>query len=179
MESEQQQCSNELKPKDRLVGLLDQIEVHVEQLRKDASRLEEEKDSLLTTLDTLRNNDLLCTLEEPDRDDVLRYAERLSMRCLTVDVLVKVQRDHIQQEALHQVNGLIDGLVVGLRQDPSGTRQRCAEFMNACSSHGIGHSDKIFETAILGCTMDDQKRVKKRLQGLLDYIDKMHILELQ
>lgn len=38
-----------------------------------------------------------------DRDDVLRYAERLSMRCLTVDVLVKVQRDHIQQEALHQV----------------------------------------------------------------------------
>lgn len=38
-----------------------------------------------------------------DKDDVLRYAERLSMRCLTVDVLVKVQRDHIQQEALHQV----------------------------------------------------------------------------
>lgn len=80
---------------------------------------------------------------------------------------------------LFQVNGLIDSLVMGLRQDPSGTRQRCAEFMNACSSHGIGHSDKIFETAILGCTLDDQKRVKKRLQGLLDYIDKMHILELQ
>ncbi|EFN88271.1 BAG family molecular chaperone regulator 2 [Harpegnathos saltator] len=181
MESEQQrqQSSNVSKPKDRLVGLLDQIEVHVEQLRKDASRLEEEKDSLLTTLDTLRNNDILCTLEESDRDDVLRYAERLSMRCLTVDVLVKVQRDHIQQEALHQVNGLIDGLVVGLRQDPSATRQRCAEFMNACSSHGTGHSDKTFETAILGCTMDDQKRIKKRLQGLLDYIDKMHILELQ
>lgn len=64
MESEQQRSRNELKPKDRLVGLLDQIEVHVEQLRKDASRLEEEKDSLLTTLDTLRNNDILCTLEE-------------------------------------------------------------------------------------------------------------------
>lgn len=81
---------------------------------------------------------------------------------------------------LFQVNGLIDSLVVGLRQDPSGTRQRCAEFMNACSSHGTGHSDKTFETAILGCTMDDQKRVKKRLQGLLDYIDKKHILnELQ
>ena len=38
-----------------------------------------------------------------DRDDVLRYAERLSMRCLTVDVVVKIQRDHVQQEALHQV----------------------------------------------------------------------------
>lgn len=182
MESEhqpQQHSGREPKPKDRLVGLLDQIEMHVEQLRKDACRLEEEKDTLLTTLDTLRNNDILHVLEEPDRDDVLRYADRLSMRCLTVDVLVKVQRDHVQQEALHQVNGLIDSLVVGLRQDPSATRQRCAEFMNACTSHDIGHSDKIFETAILGCTLDDQKRIKKRLQGLLDYIDKMHILELQ
>jgi BCL2-associated athanogene 2 len=35
-----------------------------------------------------------------------------------------------------------------------------------------GMADKNFETAILGCTLDDQKRVKKRLQGLLDYIDK-------
>ncbi|EGI60844.1 PREDICTED: BAG family molecular chaperone regulator 2 [Acromyrmex echinatior] len=173
-----EQPSNEQKPKDRLVGLLDHIEAHVEQLRKDAARLMEEKDGLLTTLDTLRNNDLLFSLEEPDRDDILRYADRLSMRCSTVDVLVTVQRDHVQQEALHQVNGLIDSLVVGLRQDPNGTRQRCAEFMNACSSHSIGHSDKIFETAILGCTLDDQKRVKKRLQGLLDYIDKMHILEM-
>ncbi|XP_011266902.1 BAG family molecular chaperone regulator 2 [Camponotus floridanus] len=183
MESEQQEQEqrphgNEPKPKDRLVGLLDQIEMHVEQLRKDAARLEEEKDTLLTTLDTLRNNDILIALEEPDRDDVLRYAERLSMRCSTVDVLVTVQRDHVQRDALHQVNGLIDSLIINLRHDPGSTRQRCAEFMNACSSHGFGHSDKNFETAILGCTLDDQKRIKKRLQGLLDYIDKMHILEM-
>lgn len=68
MESEQQERErshgNEPKPKDRLVGLLDQIEMHVEQLRKDAARLEEEKDTLLTTLDTLRNNDILIALEE-------------------------------------------------------------------------------------------------------------------
>ncbi|XP_046819910.1 BAG family molecular chaperone regulator 2 isoform X1 [Vespa crabro] len=173
-------CDSTTKPKDRLVNLLDQIELHVEQLRRDAWRLEEEKDTLLSTLDTIRNNELLGSLEEPaDKDDVLRYAERLSMRCLTVDVLVKIQRDNVQQEALHQVNGLIDSLIVNLRQDPSGTRQKCAAFMNACSSQAIGHSDKNFETAILGCTLDDQKRVKKRLQGLLDYIDKMHTIEFQ
>ncbi|XP_043249020.1 BAG family molecular chaperone regulator 2 [Colletes gigas] len=171
-------CEGSVKPKERLVSLLDQIEVHVEQLRKDAWRLEEERDTLLTTLDTLRNNEMLGKLEETDRDDVLRYAERLSMRCLTVDILVKIQRDQIQQEALHQVNGLIDSLIVGLRDDPTTTRLRCASFMNACSSHGYGHSDKNFESAILGCTLDDQKRVKKRLQGLLDYIDKMHTIQL-
>ncbi|XP_076672348.1 BAG family molecular chaperone regulator 2 [Andrena cerasifolii] len=171
-------CGGSGKPKDRLVSLLDQIEVHVEQLRKDAWRLEEERDTLLTTLDTLRNNEILSGMQETDRDDVLRYADRLSMRCLTVDVLVKVQRDHIQQEALHQVNGLIDSLIVSLREDPAATRQRCASFMNACTSQSIGHSDKNFETAILGCTLDDQKRIKKRLQGLLDYIDKKHTIQL-
>lgn len=65
---------------------------------------------------------------------------------------------------------------MGLRHDPLGTRQRCAAFMNACSSHGMGNCDKIFETAILGCTLDDQKRVRKRLQGLLNYIDKVHTI---
>lgn len=78
-----------------------------------------------------------------------------------------------------QVNGLIDSLVVGLRNDPSATRLRCASFMNACSSQSSGHSDKIFENAILGCTLDDQKRIKKRLQGLLDYIDKVHTITLE
>ncbi|XP_057322445.1 BAG family molecular chaperone regulator 2 [Microplitis mediator] len=168
------------KPKDRLVSILDQIELRVEQLRRDASRLEEEKDTMLTTLDTLKNSEEhLEPLDDSDREDILRYAERLSMRCLTVEVLVKVQRDDVQQDALHQVNGLIDSLVIALKNDPNSTRQRCAAFMNACSSHAQGHSDKTFETAILGCTLDDQKRIKKRLQGLLDYIDKMHTFELQ
>lgn len=54
-----------VKPKDRLVSLLDQIELRVEQLRRDASRLEEEKDTMLTTLDTLKNSeDMLGTLGE-------------------------------------------------------------------------------------------------------------------
>ena len=57
-------CGGSGKPKDRLVSLLDQIEVHVEQLRKDAWRLEEERDTLLTTLDTLRNNEILSGMQE-------------------------------------------------------------------------------------------------------------------
>lgn len=47
-----------------------------------------------------------------DRDDVLRYAERLSMRCSTVDVLVTVQRDHVQREALHQVCKIFGNCIV-------------------------------------------------------------------
>jgi len=59
MENTQQQSNS----KDSLVDLLDQIEIHVEQLRKEAARLADEKDTLLTTLDTLKNNDILHNLE--------------------------------------------------------------------------------------------------------------------
>ncbi|XP_069690499.1 BAG family molecular chaperone regulator 2 [Periplaneta americana] len=163
--------SPQKSPKDRLVDLLDQVEMHVERLRRDALKLEEEKDTLLTTLDTLRNSEMLIELSDSEREDVLHYADHIANRCLTVDVLVKTTRDCTQEDALHQVNSFIDGLVVSLRDDPFGTKTRCLAFMNACSSHTRGATDKNFETAILGCTLDDQKRVKKRLQGLMDYID--------
>ena len=103
---------------------------------------------------------------------MLHYAEHITNRCLTVDVHVKTARDDMQEDALHQVNSFIDSLVMNLQNDPFGTKNRCVAFMNACSSHAFGMADKNFETAILGCTLDDQKRVKKRLQGLLEYIDK-------
>jgi hypothetical protein len=51
-------------PKDRLVGLLDQVEMHVERLRRDALKLEEEKDTLLTTLDTVRNSEMMIDLTD-------------------------------------------------------------------------------------------------------------------
>lgn len=53
-----------MKPKDRLIRLLDQVESHVERLRKDAVQLEEEKDNLMSTLDSLRNSELIDELDE-------------------------------------------------------------------------------------------------------------------
>lgn len=92
-------------------------------------------------------------------------------------VSVTTNRDVNQEEALFQVNHLIDTLIVSLRIDPSGTKARCLAFMNACSEHIVeGVTDKNFETALLGCTVDDQKRIKKRLQGLLSYMDKLNLI---
>lgn len=49
-------------PKDRLLDVLDRIEAHVEDLRKESLRLEERKDALFTTLDAIRNSDHLGNL---------------------------------------------------------------------------------------------------------------------
>lgn len=51
-------------PKDRLIELLDEVELHVERIRKEAAKLEEEQNTLFTTLDTIRNSDQLSTLDE-------------------------------------------------------------------------------------------------------------------
>lgn len=74
------------------------------------------------------------------------------------------------------MNHLIDTLVMGLKTDSDGTKSKCISYMNACSSHFVhGITDKNFESVLLGCTLDDQKRVKKRLQGLLNYFDKLQV----
>jgi BCL2-associated athanogene 2 len=158
-------------PKDRLLDLLDRVEAHVEGLRKEALVLEERKDSLFTTLDAVRNSDLLLELQETDRDDIQKYIERVSTRCTTVEILVRTERDKSQEDSLFQVNHLIDTLVVNFKVDPHGTRAKCQTFMAACSSLSEAPVDKNFETALLGCTLDDQKKIKKRLHGLSNYLE--------
>ncbi|EFA05854.1 BAG family molecular chaperone regulator 2 [Tribolium castaneum] len=166
-------------PKERVLELLDILESHVEKLRREAAQLEEDRDHLLSSLDSVRNTDLIVDLPDNDRDDVCQYAERIMSRCLTVEVKILTQRDKMQEEALHQVNHLIDSLVMCVKSDPESAKARCITFMNACSSNVVhGITDKKFESALLGCTVDDQKRVKKRLQGLLNYFDKLNVTSI-
>lgn len=116
-------------------------------------------------------------------DEINCYAQRISNRLGTIEISVKTLRDSAQEDALHQVNSLIDSLLtVG---DRFLARQRCQTFLNACSIHddpagAIDHEpvvDKKFETAVLGCTLDDQKTIKKRLQALMSYLNKQTISE--
>lgn len=48
----------------RLIAVLDQVELRFERLRRDAIRIEEEKDSLLSTLDSVKHSELLSDITE-------------------------------------------------------------------------------------------------------------------
>uniref|UniRef100_A0A023F9S6 Putative bag family molecular chaperone regulator 2 n=2 Tax=Triatoma infestans TaxID=30076 RepID=A0A023F9S6_TRIIF len=166
----------ERPPKDRLLSLLDQVEAHVERLRRETLLLEERRDSLFTTLDTIRNSELFNELQETDKEDIQKYLERVTTRCMTVEILVRTDRDEQQEEALFQVNRFIDGLVVSFKTDPTNTRSKCRSFIAACSSQPEVPCDKAFESALLGCALDDQKKIKKRLHGLYTYIDQCAVV---
>nr|CAI5847157.1 unnamed protein product [Callosobruchus analis] len=53
-------------PKERIVEMLDMLETHVEKLRRGASQLEEDRDALLSTLDSVVNADLMYNLDESE-----------------------------------------------------------------------------------------------------------------
>jgi BCL2-associated athanogene 2 len=69
--------SPQKSPKERLVDLLDQVGMHVERLRRDALKLEEEKDTLLTTLDTLRNSEMMIELSDSKYSSLCQAVELL------------------------------------------------------------------------------------------------------
>lgn len=53
-------------PKERIVERLDFLEGHVEKLRKEACTLEENRDQLLASLDSVKTTDLMNELAESE-----------------------------------------------------------------------------------------------------------------
>lgn len=79
-------------------------------------------------------------------------------------------RSESQQNCLEEINTMIDKIVNLLKDDPDSAKATCQSYIASCSSTDNTCGSKTFETAVLGCTLDDQKCIHKRLQGLLDYI---------
>ncbi|XP_011208023.1 BAG family molecular chaperone regulator 2 isoform X3 [Bactrocera neohumeralis] len=171
---------------ERFVSVLDQLDARVEKFRKDALGLQEKKDFLLMSIDLIKSHDMLHSMMEAEREEIFCYIQRVNARLSTVDLLVHTVRDRSQEDALSQINALIDMMItIG---DPVLSRQRCQQYLNACCSaaeasssyeYGVdmdaGPVDKKFESALLGCTLDDQKNIKKRLQALMGYLNKQTI----
>lgn len=105
-----------------------------------------------------------------DREDINQFADRIISRCDTVNINVHTTRSESQQNCLEEINILIDKIVNTLKNDPDNAKSTCQSYIASCSPVESVPGSKIFETAVLGCTLDDQKRIYKRLQGLLDYI---------
>lgn len=105
--------------------------------------------------------------------------DRVSSRLATVELAVHTVRNTGQEECLHQVNVQIDNLINS--QDAIMSRQLCQMYLNACSEEAKTDEtlviDKRFENALLGCTLDDQKDIKKRLHALMTYFNKRTVCE--
>lgn len=120
-------------------------------------------------------------LQTVEIEEITCYSRRINSRLSTIELCVRTVRDTAQEESLHQVNSLIDSIITN--SDRCTARQRCQTFLNGCSfaeavMAGTDEErmvDKKFENTLLGCTLDDQKVIKKRLQALMTYMNKQTI----
>lgn len=150
--------------------MLDHIEKRVELLREHAASLEQERETLLNMLSSMRNREEISIMSEGEREDISLTTERLLGRALAVEVSVTTPRNELQKAALTRVDNCIDNLLIRVQEDPAGSRSACEAYLNACSTDSCGPFDQWFQSAVIECTADDQKKTRKRLQSIRDAI---------
>lgn len=160
--------------REEMIKIMDKIDCNVEALRKEAIKLQGIRDDLQTGIDIIRDMpDLVTDMSETDQESIAIELQRLNDRLQTIHINVVTVRDTAQEETLSLINDIIVDLIV--HQDPIAKRHKCETYLNTCSSDNIQCSatlfvDKTFEEHLLRCTLDDQKRIKKRLAALMQYM---------
>uniref|UniRef100_A0A1I8ESF5 BAG domain-containing protein n=1 Tax=Wuchereria bancrofti TaxID=6293 RepID=A0A1I8ESF5_WUCBA len=166
---------------ERMIGMLDQVEKRVEQLRESAGQLEQERESLINMLGNVNLDSELLRLGQVlslmqilgDRDDISATASRLLNRCKAVEVVVNTPRNAEQTKALTNVNNLIEAAINKMKEDLNNAKEAMKRFLNACSPDlPDGPIDQRFQTQVIECTADDQKKIRRRLAILINQIER-------
>lgn len=89
-------------------------------------------------------------------------------RTLTVEVSVETIRNPQQQESLLHATRMIDEVVNKLLDNLEDSKSRLMSLYCACTSEvPSGPIDQKFQSVVIGCAIEDQKKIKRRLETLL------------
>lgn len=76
---------------------------------------------------------------------------------------VSTPRNDIQEEAYKAVSDILDEL----QKSPSDHLKTVESYLNACLPEPLSSKiDTRFQSKVLGCTVDDQKHIRKKLHNL-------------
>ncbi|XP_020856164.1 BAG family molecular chaperone regulator 2 isoform X1 [Phascolarctos cinereus] len=156
----------------RLLESLDQLELRVEALREAASAVEQEKEILLEMIHSIQNSQEMRQISDGEREELSLTADRLMGRTLTVEVSVETIRNPQQQESLRHATMIIDEVVSKFLDDLENAKSHLMSLYGACSSEvPPGPIDQKFQSIVIGCALEDQKKIKRRLETLLRNIE--------
>ncbi|NWW93679.1 BAG2 regulator, partial [Rhynochetos jubatus] len=140
----------------------------VEAFRDAASAMEQEKEILLEMIHNIQNSQDMRHISEGEREELNLTANRLMGRTLTVEVSVETIRNAQQQESLLHATKMIDEIVNKLLDDLEDAKIRLMSLYGACTSDvPAGPIDQKFQSVVIGCAIEDQKKIKRRLETLL------------
>ncbi|XP_044864436.1 BAG family molecular chaperone regulator 2 isoform X3 [Mauremys mutica] len=155
-----------------LATFFELAKLRVEALRDAASAMEQEKETLLEMIHNIQNSQDMRHISEGEREELCLTASRLMGRTLTVEVSVETIRNPQQQEALFHATRMIDEVVNKLLDDLEGYKSHLMSLYGACTSEvPSGPIDQKFQSVVIGCAIEDQKKIKRRLETLLRNIE--------
>jgi len=103
-----------------------------------------------------------------EREELNLTAKRLMGRTLCVEVSVETIRSAQQDDALRQAKSIIDDIVAKLLDDTGHSRQRLMALHAACVTEAPPVAiDQKFQAIVISCAMEDQKKIKRRVETLL------------
>ncbi|XP_040906274.1 BAG family molecular chaperone regulator 2 [Toxotes jaculatrix] len=155
-----------------LLESLDQLETRVEALREAASAMEQERESILEMIQSIQNSQEMRNICAGEREELTLTANRLMGRTLAVEVSVGTIRNSQQEEALRKATSMIDEIVKKLLNDMDGGRRRLQALHAACVTEAPPVPiDQKFQAVVIGCALEDQKKIKRRLETLLRNVE--------
>lgn len=156
----------------RLLESLDQLELRVEALREAASALEQERECILEVIQSLQNGQEMRNICAGEREELDLTANRLMGRTLSVEISVGTIRNSQQEEALQKATSIIDELVKKLLDDMDSSRQQLLALHAACVTEAPpGPINQKFQAIVISCALEDQKKIKRRLETLLRNVE--------
>lgn len=115
---------------------------------------------------------VLCAPGE--REELELTANRLMGRTLAVEVSVGTVRNRQQEEAVNKATTIIDEVAQKLLDDMQSGRQRLLALHAACLTEAPAVPvpvDQRFQAVVISCALEDQKKIKKRLETLLRNVE--------
>ncbi|XP_041645170.1 BAG family molecular chaperone regulator 2 [Cheilinus undulatus] len=156
----------------RLLESLDQLELRVEALREAASAMEQERECILEMLQSIQNSQEMRNICAGEREELDLTANRLMGRTLSVEISVGTIRNSQQEEALNKATSIIDEIVKKLLDDMAGSRQKLLALHAACVTEAPPVPiDQKFQALVISCALEDQKKIKRRLETLLRNVE--------
>ncbi|XP_014069799.1 BAG family molecular chaperone regulator 2 [Salmo salar] len=156
----------------QLLESLDQLEIRVEALREAATSMEQERECLLDLIKSIKNSEEMRSICDGEREELSLTANRLLGRTLTVEISVETIRNSTQEDALHKATSLIDEIASKLLDDMDGARKRLMALHAACVTEAPPVPiDTKFQTIVITCALEDQKKIKRRLETLIRNVD--------
>ncbi|XP_016332636.1 BAG family molecular chaperone regulator 2 isoform X2 [Sinocyclocheilus anshuiensis] len=156
----------------QLLESLDQLEMRVEALREEATAMEQERECLIEMIQSIRNSQEMRSVCDGEREELSLTASRLLGRTLTVSISVDTIRNDQQEEALKKATAIIDEIAGKVLEDMEEARKRLQALHAACVTDAPPVPlDQKFQSVVISCALEDQKKIKRRLETLIRNMD--------